>query len=79
MIWSKRVFVFLIVLIFALPTVSMALHYHRRNIESKLARAALNGMSAVMISDKSHQVIMVNQEFERSLVSAVIGCWGAMH
>ncbi|EPZ8238154.1 diguanylate cyclase [Vibrio fluvialis] len=62
---KEGVFVFLIVLIFALPTVSMALHYHRRNIESKLARAALNGMSAVMISDKSHQVIMVNQEFEK--------------
>ncbi|WP_441257314.1 diguanylate cyclase [Vibrio sp. Vf1514] len=61
---KEGVFVFLIVLIFALPTISMALHYHRRTIESKLARAALSGMSAVMISDKSHQVIMVNEEFE---------------
>lgn len=57
-------FVFMIMLVFALPTVSMSLHYYHRNIESKLARAALDGMTAVMISDKSHQVIMVNKEFE---------------
>ncbi|WP_165312317.1 diguanylate cyclase [Vibrio ziniensis] len=57
-------FVFMIMLVFALPTVSMSLHYYHRNIESKLARAALDGMTAVMISDKSHQVIMVNGEFE---------------
>ena len=54
----------MIMLVFALPTVSMSLHYYHRNIESKLARAALDGMTAVMISDKSHQVIMVNKEFE---------------
>jgi diguanylate cyclase (GGDEF)-like protein/PAS domain S-box-containing protein len=57
-------FVFMIMLVFALPTISMSLHYYHRNIESKLARAALDGMTAVMISDKSHQVIMVNKEFE---------------
>lgn len=57
-------FVFMIMLVFALPTISMFLHYHHRNIESKLARAALNGMSAVMISDKDHHVIQTNREFE---------------
>ncbi|MGY5651254.1 diguanylate cyclase [Vibrio cincinnatiensis] len=62
---KEGIFVFLLVLIFVLPTVSMLLHYHRRNMESKLARAALSGMSAVMISDKSHQVMMVNDEFEK--------------
>lgn len=62
---KEGIFVFLLVLIFVLPTVSMILHYHRRNMESKLARAALSGMSAVMISDKSHKVIMVNDEFEK--------------
>lgn len=61
---KQGIFVFLLLLLFTLPTLSMALHYHRRNIESKLARAALDGMSAVMISDTSHRVIRVNQEFE---------------
>ncbi len=57
-------FVFVCVLVFVLPTVSMSLHYHHRNIESKLARAALDGMSAVLISDKAHKAMMVNREFE---------------
>ncbi|MGC9422221.1 GGDEF domain-containing protein [Vibrio sp.] len=62
---KEGIFVFLLVLIFVLPTISMLLHYHRRNMESKLARAALSGTSAVMISDRSHQVMAVNDEFER--------------
>ncbi|NMU27016.1 PAS domain S-box protein, partial [Vibrio parahaemolyticus] len=33
----------------------------------KLARAALDGMTAVMISDASHRIIMVNQEFENMM------------
>lgn len=53
-----------VMLIFALPAAITFVHYRERNIESKLARAALNGMSAVMISDKSHRTIMVNNEFE---------------
>ncbi|MBF4435280.1 diguanylate cyclase [Vibrio anguillarum] len=62
---KEAFFVFFVILIFALPMVSMALHYHHRSIESKLARAALNGMSAVMISDRKHKVMMVNGEFEK--------------
>ncbi|MBW3697186.1 diguanylate cyclase [Vibrio sp. T187] len=60
---ESLIFLF-VMLIFALPAALIFIHYRRRNIESKLARAALNGMSAVMISDKSHQTIMVNNEFE---------------
>ncbi|WP_282477028.1 diguanylate cyclase [Vibrio sp. ABG19] len=61
---KQGIFVFLLLLVFILPTFSMALHYHRRNIESKLARAALEGMSAVMISDNTNRVIKVNQQFK---------------
>ncbi len=60
-------FFFMIMLVFALPTASMYLHYYHRNIESKLARAALDGMTAVMISDTQHQVIMANKEFEKTV------------
>lgn len=62
---QEGVFVFLLVLVFALPAFFMSIQFHRRNIESKLAMAALNGMSAVMISDKFHRVMKVNEEFER--------------
>ncbi len=64
---KEGLFFFMIMLVFALPTASMSLHYYHRNIESKLARAALDGMTAVMISDTHHQVIMVNKEFEKTV------------
>ncbi|TOE83303.1 PAS domain S-box protein, partial [Vibrio parahaemolyticus] len=41
--------------------------YRRHSVESKLARAALDGMTAVMISDASLRIIMVNQEFENMM------------
>ncbi|NOH96393.1 diguanylate cyclase [Vibrio sp. 99-70-13A1] len=61
---KEQVIVLFAMLIFAIPVAFLVVHYRRRNIESKLARAALNGMSAVMISDKSHRTLMVNNEFE---------------
>lgn len=61
---QEEVFVLLTVLIFAFPFAYLVTHYRRRSLESKLARAALNGMSAVMISDKQHRTMMINNEFE---------------
>ena len=61
---KEQVIVLFSLLIFAIPFAFVVVHYRRRNIESKLARAALNGMSAVMISDKSHRTLMINNEFE---------------
>ncbi|GAA5648437.1 sensor domain-containing diguanylate cyclase [Vibrio proteolyticus] len=62
---QEAIFVLMMVLFFALPIASVGLHYHRRNIESQLARAALSGMSAVMISDAHHSVIMTNDAFTK--------------
>jgi len=39
--------------------------YHTTNLESQLALAALNGMSAVVITDKNNRIIKVNEEFTR--------------
>ncbi len=64
---QEAFFVLITMLIFALPLTSMAMHYRKHSIESKLARAALDGMTAVMISDPEHKVLMVNQEFENLL------------
>ncbi|MGF1698198.1 sensor domain-containing diguanylate cyclase [Vibrio lamellibrachiae] len=55
--------VFLTMLLFAIPTVFTFLHYRRRNLESKLARAAIDGMSAVVITNKQHRIVMVNKAF----------------
>lgn len=60
----EALFLLGLLLIVTLPSVTIVLHYRQRNLESKLARAALNGMTAVMISDTSHRIILVNHEFE---------------
>ncbi|HGY9615229.1 diguanylate cyclase [Vibrio harveyi] len=64
---QEALFVLSLMLVFALPITTLALHYRRHSIESKLARAALDGMTAVMISDTSHRIMMVNQEFENMM------------
>lgn len=64
---QEAFFVLSLMLVFALPITTLALHYRRHSIESKLARAALDGMTAVMISDTSHRIMMVNQEFENMM------------
>ncbi|WP_428774113.1 diguanylate cyclase [Vibrio sp.] len=64
-LYQEAIFVLLILVIFALPISSAAIYYHKRNIESQLARAALNGMSAMMISDRLHRTVLVNGEFSR--------------
>ncbi len=64
---QESLFVLSLVLVFTLPITALALHYRRHSVESKLARAALDGMTAVMISDASLRIIMVNQEFENMM------------
>lgn len=64
---QEALFVLSLMLVFALPITTLALHYRRHSIESKLARAALDGMTAVMISDTSHRIMMINQEFENMM------------
>ncbi|CAH6796161.1 Diguanylate cyclase [Vibrio chagasii] len=60
----EEIIVLFTVLLFAFPFAYLVTHYRRRSLESKLARAALNGMSAVMITDKQHRTMMINNEFE---------------
>lgn len=76
---QEAFFVLSLMLVFALPITSLALHYRRHSIESKLARAALDGMTAVMISDTSHRIMMVNQEFENMMgyTSSRLRGWNA--
>ncbi|WP_117235767.1 diguanylate cyclase [Vibrio maerlii] len=63
-LYQQAFFVLALMLLFAIPTTSMMLYYRRRTIESKLARAALSGMTSVMITDHKHNIILVNDEFE---------------
>ncbi|MDN3608990.1 diguanylate cyclase [Vibrio ostreicida] len=56
--------IFLVVITLIMPVTSTIIYYRNRSLESQLARAALNGMTAVVISDKHHRAILVNREFE---------------
>ncbi|WP_417870837.1 hypothetical protein [Vibrio furnissii] len=74
---KQGIFVCLLLLVFILPTLSMALHYHRRNIESKLARAALEGMSAVISIPHTRPLRSIRFENITGLGSdQVLGCNG---
>lgn len=64
---TEAYFVLLIMLLFALPAAMLGYHYHRRNIESKLAHAALHGMSAVAICDAQYRIKLVNKTFEKAI------------
>ncbi|WP_070971704.1 sensor domain-containing diguanylate cyclase [Vibrio sonorensis] len=64
-LYQQATLVLLLGLVFVLPITSAVFYYRRRSIESQLARAALSGMSAVMISDRLHRTVMVNDEFTK--------------
>ncbi|MBW3696211.1 sensor domain-containing diguanylate cyclase [Vibrio sp. T187] len=40
--------------------------HNKNSIESRLAKAAMNGMSALVITDRNNRIIQVNQEFTRA-------------
>ncbi|WP_394145733.1 sensor domain-containing diguanylate cyclase [Vibrio atypicus] len=62
---QEAILVVLLMFAFVVPTTWLVIYYRKRSVESQLARAALSGMSAVIISDRNHRVILVNDEFTR--------------
>jgi diguanylate cyclase (GGDEF)-like protein/PAS domain S-box-containing protein len=63
LMWQVVAFYITITLLL-IPMAFMAYQANQRSIESKLARAALNGMSAVLIANTKGFIIRVNREFE---------------
>ncbi len=58
-------FALFISLLVFVPTIFALMYYRRNSIDSHLARAALSGMSAVMILDRYCKTVLVNPEFSR--------------
>lgn len=58
---------FLLVIIFLITLSFVMWNYnHQKNsMASKIARAAMNGMSAMVITDNNNRIIQVNEEFTR--------------
>lgn len=57
--------VLLVLLLVAIPCGLMIMQMKKSSLESQLAKAALEGMSAVVITDKHNRIIRVNDEFSR--------------
>lgn len=57
-------FTMLIILLAGVPFAHVVLGIQKRNVDSSLALAALNGMSAVVVCDHQFQILKVNKELE---------------
>ncbi len=71
---SEAMIVFFVAVLLALLSVFLGFYAHKKDIDSKLAQAALDGSSAMILSDQSHRVLMVNKAFENmtSLTQRVV-------
>jgi len=64
-LFQEATLVLLFTLAFVMPAALLISRYRQRSIESQLARAALSGMSAMIISDRRHRVMRVNEQFTK--------------
>lgn len=58
-------FVLIITLFISFAFVNWSFNHEKNSLDSKIALAAMNGMSAVVITDRDNKVIQVNDEFTR--------------
>ncbi|MDM7486525.1 MAG: PAS domain-containing protein, partial [Vibrio metschnikovii] len=61
----QAISVFLLLSLVAGSGVVWNITHQKNSLESKLALAAMNGMSAIVITDRQNRIIRVNQEFTR--------------
>lgn len=64
-IYTQAAFISVILLLLTFTFVSWNHNHHKNSLDSKIARAAMNGMSAVVITDRNNRIIQVNSEFTR--------------
>lgn len=64
-IYTQAAFICVILLLLTFTFVSWNHNHHKNSLDSKIARAAMNGMSAVVITDRNNRIIQVNSEFTR--------------
>ncbi|EKO3565258.1 sensor domain-containing diguanylate cyclase [Vibrio metschnikovii] len=61
----QAISIFLLLSLVAGSGVVWNITHQKNSLESKLALAAMNGMSAIVITDRQNRIIRVNQEFTR--------------
>lgn len=62
---SQAVIVMSLLLIISAGFAAWNINHIKNSLDSKLARAAMDGMSAVVITDRNNRIIKVNREFTR--------------
>ncbi|KHT47411.1 diguanylate cyclase [Vibrio sinaloensis] len=61
----QATFLFVIIFLITLGFVTWNYNHEKNSMASKIARAAMNGMSAMVITDHNNRIIQVNEEFTR--------------
>ncbi|KJY83848.1 diguanylate cyclase [Vibrio galatheae] len=64
-LYQQASFIVIIILLLTTTFVTWNHNHEKNSLDSKIARAAMNGMSAVVITDRNNRIIQVNSEFTR--------------
>ncbi|MGD8116688.1 sensor domain-containing diguanylate cyclase [Vibrio sp. TRT 29B02] len=64
-LYLQATFISIILLLLTFTFVTWNHNHEKNSIDSKIARAAMNGMSAMVITDRNNRIIQVNDEFTR--------------
>jgi diguanylate cyclase (GGDEF)-like protein/PAS domain S-box-containing protein len=64
-LYIQAAFILIILFLLTFTFVTWNHNHEKNSLDSKIARAAMNGMSAVVITDRNNRIIQVNSEFTR--------------
>lgn len=62
---QQALLILIILLLLTFTFVTWNYNHEKNSLDSKIARAAMNGMSAMVITDRNNRIIQVNEEFTR--------------
>lgn len=64
-LYQQAIFILIILILLTFTFVTWNYNHEKNSLDSKIARAAMNGMSAMIITDRNNRIIQVNEEFTR--------------
>lgn len=64
-LYQQATFILIILILLTFTFVTWNYNHEKNSLDSKIARAAMNGMSAMIITDRHNRIIQVNEEFTR--------------
>lgn len=64
-LYIQASFILIILCLLTFTFITWNRNHEKNSMDSKIARAAMNGMSAVVITDRHNRIIQVNSEFTR--------------